>query len=119
MGNWHRVIGIDLGTTFSAVAAYNFDKQEVRIIPNRQNEPTTPSVVYISQQGQVSVGKAAKERLARDPSGVIIEVKRIMGGRHAATGGKAMVKMAGRNAYDPEFISAHILRELKSNAERV
>ena len=48
MAEFHRVIGIDLGTTFSVVAAYNFDKQEVKVIPNRQNEPTTPSVVYIA-----------------------------------------------------------------------
>ncbi len=118
MASWHKVIGIDLGTTFSAVAAYNFDKQDVRIIPNKQNEPTTPSVVYVSNVGQVSVGKAAKEKLARDPGGVIIEVKRKMGGLDS-NGGKAMVQMEGRPPLDPEFISAHLLKELKACAEKV
>jgi len=117
MGSWHKVIGIDLGTTFSAVAAYNFDRQEVRIIPNRQNEPTTPSVVYVSSVGQVSVGRAAKEKMGRDPGGVIIEVKRKMG--DAPGGTKAMVQLNGRDPLDPEFISAHILKELKACAEKV
>ena len=57
-----KVIGIDLGTTFSVVAAWNFDKQQVKVIPNRQGDPTTPSVVYIAQDGRVSVGKAARMR---------------------------------------------------------
>ena len=79
MAEYHRVIGIDLGTTFSVVAAYDFDKREVKVIPNRQNEPTTPSVVYVAPDGRVSVGKAAREKLARDPNRVIFEVKRLMG----------------------------------------
>ena len=116
MGGYHKVIGIDLGTTYSVVAAYNFDKSDVRVIPNRQNEPTTPSVVYVSPQGQVSVGKAAKEKLVRDPGGVIFEVKRMMG--ESGRAGKAMARAAGREL-DPELISAHILKELKANAERL
>ena len=63
MAEYHRVIGIDLGTTFSVVAAYSYDKKDVKVIPNRQNEPTTPSVVYVAPDGRVSVGKAAKEKL--------------------------------------------------------
>ena len=117
MAGFHKVIGIDLGTTYSAVAAYNFDKQDVQIIPNRQGERTTPSAVYISKQKQVSVGRAAKEKLARDPDGVIIEVKRKMGEMTKA-GRKEMVKAAGQE-FDPEFISAHILKELKASAERM
>ena len=117
MGGYHKVIGIDLGTTYSVVAAYNFDKSDVKVIPNRQNEPTTPSVVYVSPQGQVSVGKAAKEKLVRDPQGVVFEVKRMMG-ESGRGGDKAMARAAGRDL-DPELISAHILRELKQNAERL
>jgi molecular chaperone DnaK (HSP70) len=79
MASWHKVIGIDLGTTFSAVAAYNFDRQDVRIIPNKQNEPTTPSVVYVSNVGQVSVGRAAKEKVARYPRGLIMVLMGILG----------------------------------------
>lgn len=117
MGAFHRVIGIDLGTTYSVVAAYNMDRSDVRVIPNRQGEPTTPSVVYISSQGQVSVGRAAKEKLARDPGGVIIEAKRLMG-EQGGPSGKAMVRASGREL-DPEFVSAHILKELKACAEKM
>jgi molecular chaperone DnaK len=116
MAEFHRVIGIDLGTTFSVIAAYNFDKQEVKVIPNRQNEPTTPSVVYIAPDGRVSVGKAAREKLARDPGRVIFEAKRLMG--EQVDGKKVMVHGAGIDV-DPEFVSAHILRELKACAEKV
>jgi molecular chaperone DnaK len=116
MSSWHRVIGIDLGTTYSVVAAYNHDRQDVRVIPNRQNEPTTPSVVYVSSTGQMSVGRPAKEKLARDPAGVIIEAKRMMG--DTSHGTKVMVKLGDREV-DPELISATILKELKSYAEKM
>jgi molecular chaperone DnaK len=116
MAEYHKVIGIDLGTTFSVIAAYNFDKQEVKVIPNLQNEPTTPSVVYIDSKGAVSVGKAAREKLARDPGGVIFESKRLMG--EQVDGKKSMVRVAGRDV-DPEVVSAYILKELKKCAEKV
>jgi molecular chaperone DnaK len=116
MAEYHRVIGIDLGTTFSVVATYSYDKKDVRVIPNRQNEPTTPSVVYVAPDGRVSVGKAAKEKLARDPNRVIHEVKRLMGEQQS--GRKAMAHGAGVEL-DPEVVSAHILKELKACAERV
>ncbi len=115
MAEYHRVIGIDLGTTFSVVAAYSYDKKDVKVIPNRQNEPTTPSVVYVAPDGRVSVGNAAKEKLARDPNRVIHEVKRLMGEQQ--DGRKAMVHGAGIEL-DPEVVSAHILKELKASAER-
>lgn len=117
MADYHRVIGIDLGTTYSVVAAYSYAKSDIKVIPNRQNEPTTPSVVHIGKDNQISVGKAAKERLAREPSAVIFEVKRIMGARNPL-GGKAMAQVAGREL-DPEFVSACILKELKACAEKL
>jgi molecular chaperone DnaK len=117
MAEYHKVIGIDLGTTYSAVAAYSYAKSDVKIIPNRQNEPTTPSVVYIGPNGQVSVGKAAKEKMAREPGNVIFEVKRIMGARNPL-GQKAMARAGGRDL-DPEFVSACILKELKACAEKL
>ena len=116
MAEYHKVIGIDLGTTYSVVAAYSYAKSEVKVIPNRQNEPTTPSVVYISNTGQVSVGKAAKEKMSRVPGNVIFEVKRIMGERNPL-GQKSMARAGGRDL-DPEFVSACILKELKAAAER-
>jgi molecular chaperone DnaK len=117
MAEYHKVIGIDLGTTYSAVAAYSYAKSDVRIIPNRQNEPTTPSVVYVGPGGQISVGKAAKEKMSREPGSVIFEVKRIMGERNPL-GHKAMARAGGRDL-DPEFISACILKELKACAEKL
>jgi len=117
MAGYHRVIGIDLGTTYSVVAAYNFDKQDVLVIPNRQNERTTPSVVYVSPKREVVVGKAAKKKLAQDPAGVIFQVKRMMG-ENATGSGKVMASAAGQE-FDPEFISAHILKELKACAEKM
>jgi molecular chaperone DnaK len=115
MGNYHRVIGIDLGTTFSVVAAYNFDKHDVKIIPNRQNQSTTPSVVYIAPNGEVSVGRSAREKLVRHPEGVIFEVKRKMGEKKGET---KMMASARNQQLDPETISAFILKELKACAEK-
>ena len=63
MAEYHRVIGIDLGTTFSVVAAYHYGKKDVVVIPNHKNERTTPSVVYVAGDGRVSVGKAALHTL--------------------------------------------------------
>ncbi len=117
MAEYHKVIGIDLGTTYSVVAAYSYAKSDVKVISNRQNEPTTPSVVYIGPTGQVSVGKAAKEKMSREPGNVIFEVKRIMGERNPL-GGKAMARAGGREL-DPEFVSACILKELKACAEKL
>ena len=117
MAEYHKVIGIDLGTTYSVVAAYSYAKSDVRVIPNKQNEPTTPSVVYIGPNGQVSVGKAAKEKMSREPGNVIFEVKRIMGERNPL-GGKSMARAGGRDL-DPEFVSACILKELKQCAEKL
>jgi molecular chaperone DnaK len=116
MAEYHRVIGIDLGTTFSVVAAYSYDRKDVKVIPNRLNEPTTPSVVYVGPDKLVSVGKAAREKLARDPNRVIFEVKRLMGEQR--DGRKAMAHGAGVEL-DPEVVSAYILKEQKECAERI
>ena len=99
------------------VAAYNFDKQDVLVIPNKQNERTTPSVVYVSPKKEVTVGRPAKKKLAQDPGGVIFEVKRMMGEAQKGAG-KSVVHAAGQDL-DPEVVSAHILKELKASAERL
>lgn len=117
MASYHRVIGIDLGTTFSVVAAYSFDKQDIVVIPNRLNESTTPSVVFIGVDGKVAVGKSAKQKQLRHPQGVLVEVKRMMGEKNA-DGSHKMVKLRSRQYY-PEQISAYILKELKSCAEKM
>jgi molecular chaperone DnaK len=116
MSDYHKVIGIDLGTTFSVVAVYVLGKSEVLVIPNPLNQRTTPSIVYIGKNGQISVGDAARQKIARDPEGVVIEAKRLMGEREPG-GGKQMIRAGGRE-FEPEFISACILRELKGYAEK-
>ncbi len=118
MSKYHRVVGIDLGTTYSVVATFNHDRKDILVIPNAKmnNERTTPSVVYVSAQGDVEVGKGAKKKLETDPKGVIYEVKRIMGEKNA-DGTKRMAVARGREI-DPEAVSAHILRVLKLSAEK-
>lgn len=116
MAEYHKVIGIDLGTTFSVVSVFSLAKGEVVVIPSPQNQRTTPSVVYIAKNGQLSVGESAQRKLERDPGGVIIEAKRLMGERDER-GQKMMLSAAGRQ-FEPEFISAAILKELKGYAER-
>jgi molecular chaperone DnaK len=116
MSDYHKVIGIDLGTTFSVVAVYVLGKSEVIVIPNPLNQRTTPSVVYIGKTGQIGVGDAARQKIVRDPDGVVIEAKRLMGEREPG-GGKQMIH-AGARDFEPEFISACILRELKGYAEK-
>jgi molecular chaperone DnaK len=116
MSDYHKVIGIDLGTTFSVVAVYVLGKSEVTVIPNALNQRTTPSVVYIGKTGQISVGDAARQKLLRDPDGVVIEAKRLMGER--SSDGKKQVLQANGRDCEPEFISACILKELKGYAEK-
>src|ERR1700722_4379037 len=98
MADYHKVIGIDLGTTFSVVSAYSLGKGEVVVIPNSQNNRTTPSVVYVSKTGQITVGEAARKQLERDPAGVIIEAKRLMGEWEIEGKTKKMIHMPGRPA---------------------
>ena len=79
---FHRVIGIDLGTTYSAVAAYNKFAEASEIINNKAegDRPTTPSVVSLDPiLNKAIVGYAAKRNLANDPENTIIEIKREMG----------------------------------------
>jgi molecular chaperone DnaK len=116
MSDYHRVIGIDLGTTFSVVAVLVLGKSEVIVVPNPLNQRTTPSVVYIGKNGQIAVGESARQKLIRDPDGVVIEAKRLMGERDES-GSKHMLHAGGRDL-EPEFISACILRELKGYAEK-
>jgi molecular chaperone DnaK (HSP70) len=78
----HRVVGIDLGTTYSAVAAYDSDLLEAEILVNPEEDDgaTTPSVVALDREtGNVLIGGVAKQSLARRPQDVVIEVKREMG----------------------------------------
>lgn len=101
------ILGIDLGTTNSAMAYYNDGKAE--IVVNDLDERTTPSVYQVKPNGEEIIGTAAKKGAATFPNNTVLEVKRLMG-----TG--EMVKIEDRE-YRPEEISSKFLRYLKDSAE--
>jgi molecular chaperone DnaK len=118
--SFHRVVGIDLGTTYSAVSVW--DGRETIIIPNRKGHPTVPSVIGVDSAGQVIVGEPAQVNQSRDPVNTILEVKRRMGtfARKPANaedaGVPTRIRFRGQD-YLPQEISAFILMELKRQAE--
>ncbi len=102
-----KVIGIDLGTTNSCVAVV--EGGVVTIIPNDKGERTTPSVVAFLENGERLVGSAAKRQAAVNVKGTVASIKRHMGTDwHQVLGGKS---------YNPQEISAMILRKLRQDAE--
>lgn len=103
------VIGIDLGTTFSAVATVN-DDGRAEIITNRDGERTTPSVVMF-ESGAVVVGEQAKENSIVDPYNVCQFVKRQMGKKAFS------FDVSADERYTAEEVSAMILKRLKEDAE--
>ena len=126
-----KIIGIDLGTTNSAVAVT--EGGEPRILENPEGNRTTPSIVAISKSGERLVGLLAKRQAVTNPKNTIFSVKRLIGRKFtdsevqrdkawlpydmqaSATGG-VEVKM-GDKWYSPEEISAFILGKLKADAE--
>ncbi len=101
-----KVIGIDLGTTYSAVACLN--NKEPMIIPDRNGNKTIPSIVTFTPE-TVLVGFAGKGRELSSPESVVKRIKRKMGTDYKFNfGGKD---------YTPEEISSFILKHLKSMAE--
>jgi molecular chaperone HscC len=101
------IIGIDLGTTNSLVAAWQDGASS--IIPNALGHVMTPSVVGLDDNGEVLVGMAARERLLTHPHITAAAFKRYMGSEH-------VVKF-GKQSFRPEELSALLLRSLKSDAE--
>src|SRR3989338_4487872 len=99
-------VGIDLGTTFSAVAILEGGKPT--IIPNSEGTRTTPSVVHI-KESEIIVGKIARNQAIVDPSHTIRSNKRKMGT-------KEKIEIDGKE-YTPEQISAMILQKIKRDAE--
>ena len=102
------IIGIDLGTTNSLVAV--FLKGDSILIPNEYDEFLTPSVVSLTEEGQIIVGKAAKERLITHPDKTVSVFKRTMG--------KEKLYSLGKKNYFSEELSAFVLQSLKADAER-
>ncbi len=125
-----KIIGIDLGTTNSAMAAMQSGKPE--IITNSEGARTTPSVVAVNKNGERLVGQVARRQQVTNPKNTIYEVKRLIGRRWedkevqrdlklmgydiVKSGTGVKVKM-GDKEYSPEEISAMILGKLKADAE--
>jgi molecular chaperone DnaK len=103
------IIGIDLGTTNSAVA-YVDDNGNPQVITNRDGDRTTPSVVLFDSESPV-VGAVAKSNSVTDPLNVIQFVKRQMGNTSYK-----FIREDGEN-FTPEELSAIILKKLKEDAE--
>jgi molecular chaperone DnaK len=116
---FHKVIGIDLGTTYSAVAAW--DGREIQMIDSALGARTVPSVVALDPAGQVIVGAPAQNALTFAGGDAIIEVKREMGEYdRPPTGddpGRPRLIRFRDYDYSPQEISAFILMELKRQAE--
>ncbi len=110
MSNSKRVYGIDLGTTYSAIAFIN-EHGKAEIITNSDNERVTPSVVFFESEDNVIVGNIAKESAKTDPGRVADFVKRQMSDKDWA------FPVDGKT-YKPEEISAHILRRLAGDAQK-
>ena len=125
-----KIIGIDLGTTNSAMAVMQSGKPE--IIANSEGNRTTPSVVAVNKNGDRLVGQVARRQQVTNSKNTIYEVKRLigrnfndkevqrdiklMGYEMVKSGNGVKVKM-GDKEYSPEEISAMILAKLKSDAE--
>ncbi|MBP7708726.1 molecular chaperone DnaK [Candidatus Pacearchaeota archaeon] len=101
-----KIIGIDLGTTFSAVSI--MEGGRAKIIPNTEGNNTTPSVVSINGN-EIIVGDVAKRSAVANTASTVRSIKRLMGT-------KKMTKI-GDKEYSPEQISAMILQKLKKDAE--
>ena len=125
-----KIIGIDLGTTNSAMAV--MEGSEPEILVNAEGDRTTPSVVGFGKDGERTVGKAAKNKAVTNPENTIASVKRFIGRSYAETGeeqktvaymvkngngGRAVVDIDDKD-YMPEEISAMVLQKIKSDAEK-
>ncbi len=102
-----KIIGIDLGTTNSAVAI--MEGGQATIIPNAEGNRTTPSVVAFTKDGERLVGETAKRQAIMNPDRTISSIKRDMGTDRKVT--------IDEKAYTPQEISAMILQKLKADAE--
>ena len=126
-----KIIGIDLGTTNSAVAI--IEGGQPKIIENIEGGRTTPSIVAIGKNGDRLVGLLAKRQAVTNPKNTIYGIKRFMGHKYddhgmekviktspfavkAGTDGGALVTLADKD-YRPEEISAMILQKIKADVE--
>ncbi len=101
------IVGIDLGTTNSAVGIWRDGRAE--LIPNRLGQMLTPSAVGLDESGQLLIGMAARERMATHSDRTAVTFKRYMG--------SARKTRLGDKDYSPEELSALLLGSLKADAE--
>lgn len=106
-GDNMSIVGIDLGTTNSLVGIWKDGKCE--LIPNSFGEYLTPSVVNVDEEGNIYVGKVAKEKLISDPAHTVASFKRVMGT-------SKQYELGGKRFY-PQELSSFVLRKLKEDAE--
>jgi molecular chaperone DnaK len=124
-----RILGIDLGTTFSCMAV--MEGGEAKVIPNAEGQRTTASVVGFTKSGERLVGASAKRQAVQNPRNTVFSIKRLMGRKYGeakreielvpyevveASNGDAHVRI-GDKTYSPPEISAMILAKLKADAE--
>lgn len=102
-----KVLGIDLGTTYSCMAV--MEGGEATVIPNAEGARTTPSVVAFSKTGERLVGQVAKRQAVTNPDGTVMSIKRHMGSNFKAN-------LNGKE-YTPQEVSAMVLQKLKTDAE--
>jgi len=129
MAEGEKIIGIDLGTTNSVVAV--MEGGQVKVIPNQEGPPLTPSVVAFTDKSDILVGDPAKRQAITNPRRTIYSIKRFMGRRHREVGSEeklvpykivggpdelVKVEINGK-LYTPPEISALVLRKLKEAAE--
>lgn len=129
-------IGIDLGTTYSCVAAWFDEHNRVEVIPNEQGNKITPSCVAWNGT-ELLIGEAAKNQISMNPKNTVFDIKRLMGGRFndsllqkdvsswpfkviEGSGEKPIIQFeheSGEKKFSPEEISSLILKNLKKSAE--
>ena len=125
-----KILGIDLGTTNSAMAV--MEGSEPEILVNAEGDRTTPSVEGFRKDGERVVGKAAKNQAVTNPENTVSSVKRFIGRSfnetkaeqakvsykvEAGKDGRTVVNIEGKD-YTPEEISAMVLQKLKVDAEK-
>ena len=125
-----KILGIDLGTTNSAMAV--MEGSEPEILVNAEGDRTTPSVEGFRKDGERVVGKAAKNQAVTNPENTVSSIKRFIGRSFNETAeerktvsynvkpgkdGRAVVDIDGKD-YTPEEISAMVLQKMKNDAEK-
>ena len=125
-----KILGIDLGTTNSAMAVV--EAGEPRVLENKEGNRTTPSVVAVNKAGERMVGVIAKRQAVTNPENTVFSIKRLIGRsfedeevqrdlkllsyKIIKANGGVKVKM-GENEHTPQEVSAMILQKLKADAE--